>query len=67
MDFNELNSKLYLKSARYRFTKEPASYYNGFLKIFEWLSDIFFNFEQKKINQKIVGEKELKVVAKLKS
>lgn len=62
MDFNKLNSELYQLSAPYKFAKKPTDFDKGYMKISDWLNDLCYYFEQKRIAEELNDENEFKAL-----
>ncbi len=62
MDFNKLNQELYQQSANNRFSKNPGEYTKGYVKISNWLAELCFYYEQRRVNQEKYDEEEFKAL-----
>ncbi len=58
MDFNKLNSELYQLSAPYKFSKKPNDFDRGYMKISNWLNDLCYHYERKRIADELSDENE---------
>ena len=61
MDYNKLNSQLYQLSMPHRYPKhKPNSLDKGYLKISDWIADLCYHFEQKRLALDKLSEEEFK-------
>jgi len=58
MDFNKLNSDLYTQSAPHKFAKKANDFDRGYMKISNWLNDLCYHYEQKRIANELSDENE---------
>ena len=58
MNFNKLNSELYTLQSPHKFAKKPTDFDKGYMKISNWLNDLCYHYEKKRLANELSDENE---------